>query len=162
MEFLSTIAEISIALAGFAGIAIVLNQAPGEWRPADALRIRMLLGSSLGCLFASLVVLASIWGGIAEPVAIRAGSAVCLGVLTYWFIQIRRGMRALPPEERSAFNPRVAVVTGLILCSGIASQAANVVLELGDLSRLLFAYGLLILLGWASWGFVRLLFKRPQ
>jgi len=46
-DALTTLAEISIAIAGFSGIAAVLGRrSQGDWEPEDAFRLRLLLRSS--------------------------------------------------------------------------------------------------------------------
>ena len=55
-ETLRTLAEVAVALTGFTGIVAILGRrAGGEWSPLELLRLRMLLETSLGVLFLSLL-----------------------------------------------------------------------------------------------------------
>ena len=161
MEVLSLFAEVSVGLAGFSGIAVVLSQSPGEWSFADSLRVRMLLGAAFGALFASLVPIALLWGNVPESIAVRSGSGVVLLVFVYWTVRGSAAIRKQPPTEMAVFNPLIARFIFVVFLTGQLSQLANLFLPFGDASRLLLSFGILLLIGWAAFGLVRLLFVRP-
>ena len=55
-EILTTIAEISVALAGFGGIAAGLGyRSRGDWNDQDRFRLLVMVAVSLGIIFACLV-----------------------------------------------------------------------------------------------------------
>jgi hypothetical protein len=54
-DTLLTLAEVSLGLAGFAGIVVVFGRGPGALPPADSFRLLALVGCSLGTLFLSLL-----------------------------------------------------------------------------------------------------------
>jgi hypothetical protein len=57
-DTLLTLAEVSLGLAGFAGIVVVFGRGPGALPPADSLRLAALVGASFGTLFLSLIPIA--------------------------------------------------------------------------------------------------------
>ncbi len=161
MEALSLFAEVAIGLAGFSGIAVVLSRSPGEWSFADSLRVRMLLGASFGALFASLVPVALLWGGVAEGVAIKSGSCVVFFVFLYWMVRGRSAIRGQSRAQTSVFDPRIARIVSIMFVVGQVSQVVNTLIPYNGSTRIGLAFGILLLLGWAAFGLVRLLFVRP-
>lgn len=86
IESLSTIALISVGLAGFAGVAVTLGRGPGRWAAADAVRIRALLYAAFGALFAALIPIGLSLAGASEAVSIRGGSIGLFLTLVSWII----------------------------------------------------------------------------
>ena len=162
MDALALVAEISVGLAGFAGVAVMLGRGPGRWSAGDAARIRLLLGAAFGALFGSLVPIGLSGSGVREQLSVQIGAAVLLVVFALWSVSASRIVPRLPPEERAVFDPRIAQVIratsfmtmGLLLlaASGLVGRAAYGLLFLG----------LFLLLGYAAFGFVRLMFVRPS
>jgi hypothetical protein len=161
MEAISLIAEISVGLAGFAGVAVVLGRGPGRWGGADSLRIRLLLGAAFAALFASLVATGVHWAGAGDARSIQLGAGVLLVGQAYWIAVPARQIRHLEPGERSLFNPRLAALFRAIAFSSCASQAAALSGLVDHFAPWLFLYGLLCCLSYAALGFVRLMFIRP-
>jgi hypothetical protein len=76
---LSLIAQLSLGLAGFAGVVVLLGRGPGKWHPIDALRIRMLLTVVFAPLFSSLVPIGiEASGGSPSPSVLAQQSCFCL------------------------------------------------------------------------------------
>lgn len=161
IEGVSLIAEVAIGLAGFAGVAVVLGRGPGRWSPGDALRIRLLLTAAFTALFAALIAVGGAEAGLSEAVAVQLGAAALLVGQAYWGFGLARQIARLEPAERALFDPRLARLFRLILFSSAASQLVVVSGLLARVGPGLFLYGLLVCLGYAALGFVRLLYIRP-
>ena len=72
--------EVSLGLAGFAGIVVVFGRGPGELPPADSFRLLALVGCSLGTLFLSLIPIALGFVGVPEPELWQWSSAIMVVV----------------------------------------------------------------------------------
>jgi hypothetical protein len=92
---LQTTAEVSVALAGFTGVVAAFGQRRRHWSPADTLRFRIMLGTSLSALGISILPFAVHYMG-AEPTttwgissALLAGFSVVMILLnTHWIRQL--------------------------------------------------------------------------
>ena len=94
-DTLLTLAEVSLGLAGFAGIVIVFGRGPGALPPADSFRLLALVGCSLGTLFLSLIPIALGFVGVAEPELWQWSSALMLAaaVPAHLFALLARSAR---------------------------------------------------------------------
>ena len=146
---MSLIAEVAIGLAGFAGGA------------GDALSIRMLLAAAFTALFAALVAVGAAGAGLAEAAAIQLGAATLLVGQVYWAVALARRIARLEPADRALFDLRLARLFRLILLSSLIAQLVAVSGLLAPIGPGLFLYGLLVCLGYAALGFVRLMYIRP-
>jgi len=160
-EALSIVAQVAVGLAGFAGVAVLLGRGPGNWHPVDAVRIRGLLYAAFGALFASLTPIAVSLGGATEAVSVRCGSIAVLVVIFLWARTLGRVIRRLDDESRAVFHPGVAIVILSISIVAAFAQIANIFGIVGTAGPGVFFLGLLLLLGYAAFGFVRLMFARP-
>jgi hypothetical protein len=161
-----TIAEISIALAGFSGIVAVMGQrASGEWSPAELTRLRLLLEVSLLVVFLSFLP-ALMLRGTSPTVAWRVSSGVCglahLLPLAMYIVRWRRlGWQkpvheATPPLFFNAYS--LALATGgliiillqLMIAAGFTPGEPSLIYEIS----------LLWLLGVGAVQFVYLLLYR--
>jgi len=161
IDAISLIAEVSVGLAGFAGVAVVLGRGPGQWGGGDSLRIRLLLGAAFSALFASLIATGAHWAGAGEAKSIQLGAGSLLVGQAYWIAVLARQIRYLEPAEQSLFNPRLAALFRTIALSSIVAQAAALSGFVGHFAAWLLLYGLLCCLSYAALGFVRLMFIRP-
>jgi hypothetical protein len=160
-DTLLTLAEVSIGLAGFAGIVVVLGRGPGALPAADSLRLAALVGASLGTLFLSLAPIALNALGLSEPEVWRWSSAVMviLAVPAHLFgvLRIRR-----IASEMFEVTPVPMLVTGAFLLSAnLVAQACNAVGAPWRPSFGVYLSGLILYLGFAAFQFARLLFVRP-
>jgi hypothetical protein len=162
MDALSIVAEVSVGLAGFAGVAVMLGRGPGRWSGGDAARIRLMLGAAFAALFGSLVPIGLVFAGVAEPLALRLGAAVVLLEFVLWSFGASRSIGSLSPEERAVFDPRVARVTQAFMFSSIALLALAAAGLAGPATAGILFLALFLLLGYAAFGFVRLMFVRPE
>ena len=87
VDILLTMAEVAIALAGFAGVVTAFQRwGAGEWPPASLIRFRSMVELSLGAFAFSLIPLVFVLGDISG----RATWATC-SVLLAVFIVARHG-----------------------------------------------------------------------
>lgn len=161
IDALSIVAQVAVGLAGFGGVAVVLGRGPGRWTAVDAVRIRGLLYAAFGALFASLVAVGVSIAGGTEELATRCGAGMVMVVIVLWAGTIGREIPRLDAASRSVFDPRVAVVIMAALALGVVAQLVTVAGFAGRFGSALFFLGLVALLGYAAFGFIRLLFRRP-
>jgi hypothetical protein len=162
LDALGLVAEVSVGLAGFAAVAVMLGRGPGRWSEGDAARIRLLLAAAFGALFTSLLPVGLVWSGVGDQPSLQVGAAALVATYVLWSRAAARAVARIAAEERAVFNPRIAQIIrgisittmGLLLlaASGLAGRATSGLLFLG----------LYLLLGYAAFGFVRLVFVRPS
>jgi hypothetical protein len=158
LETLRSLSEVGIALTGFTGVVAVLgNRAGGRWGPLEWLRLRMLLETSLGVVFLSLIpVLLQQLPAVHEPpwricnglqAFVHAG-----GLLVLYFRFRKLEPSEWPPVERQLTAALVPVSVGIVSCHGLA--AVGVLATYGSFVYLL---GLIYLLALGALHFVLLL-----
>ncbi len=80
-SILTTVAEVSIALAGFTGVVAVLgNRRNHDWSPEERLQLRTLVETSLTAMFASFVPAVLFLALDSEPAVWRSAN-LFLGAL---------------------------------------------------------------------------------
>jgi hypothetical protein len=152
---------VSIGLAGFAGVTVILGRGPGRWQPADEARIRTLLYAAFGALFASLTPIALVLGGISEAASIRYGAVTLLLIIVALIGGLGRSLGRLDERSRAVFRPRIAVVILAIAAMATIAQIATALGLAGSAGAGLFFFGLSALLGYSAFSFIRLMFIRP-
>ena len=160
-DTLLTLAEVSLGLAGFAGIVVVFGRGPGALAPADSFRLLALVGCSLGTLFLSLVPIALNAVGLPEPELWQWSSAILLAVAVpahlFAFLRIRRHVAEILEVLPIYMLP---IGVSLFLANFIA-QICNA-LGVGSLPIFgVYLIGLILYLGFAALQFARMLFVRP-
>ena len=160
IEAFSLIAEVAVGLAGFTGVAVVLGRGPRRWSGADALRIRLLLTAAFAALFASLFAVGCHSAGAGETASVRLGAGVLLIGQVYWG-RVAAQISRLEPADLALFDVRLALFFRVVAYSSWAAQGVAISGVAPALTTWLFLYGLLACLGYAAFGFVRLLFIRP-
>lgn len=82
-DILTTLAEVSITLAGFTGIVLLFSKPSGGWNGIDVTRFRILLTSSLSTVILSTIpfILLSI-PMLQEPVVWRIMSLIFISFIT--------------------------------------------------------------------------------
>ena len=159
-DLLQTLAEVSVALAGFSGVVSVFGRRhTGEWDPADRLHLSFMLETSLAALFLSLLPFAllsvelpprSTWAIMSSVLA--AFLVVAFGAATYRY-------RRLSGDQRIGLGRIYGAAMTLGDSSVIALQLFNV-FSAREFS--LYLIGLIWLLFSCAFSFVRLLgFFRP-
>jgi hypothetical protein len=160
-ESLSTIAEIGIGLAGFAGVVVALGNRSHRLDPLDRMRvIGMLVGSLGAALLATLPkILADI--GVAEQTTWRTSSAVFACYLSMFLVYSFLASRALPPSLRAHLHLGmwILVIGGTLVFAVVLGD--NTLGLSGAPSAGPYLSGLYFLLVYSSIQFLRLLLVRP-
>ncbi len=159
-DLLLTLAEVSVALAGFSGVVTVFGRRrTGEWDPADRLHLSFMLETSLAALFLSILPFAL----LAAEVSPRSTWTVMSGVMAA-FLVVADGA-AIYRYRRLSSDQRMELgrIYGIAMTLGDSSV---VVLQLFNVfsAQEFFPYliGLMWLLFGCALSFVRLLgFFRP-
>lgn len=106
MDVFHTLAEISVAIAGFSSLIIVLRGSSSEWRKQDYIGLGYVLGWSVGAIFLSLLPI--VLGEFGVDVA--SASRVSLMALPTYMIgvgallgYIRRSLYSEPEAAREPF-----------------------------------------------------------
>jgi hypothetical protein len=155
-SFLTTTAEIAIAIAGFSGLVAVLGRrGQGEWSLADVFRMNLLLRSSFGSVLFCLLPVILFSAAVAETTVWVVSSA---GQLVVVVGSMARGVRKIRPALEASGEPRPE--RGFLLMMG-AMFIAFVVLHTLNVVVLQTAWpylvGLTLSLSFAFIEFVRLL-----
>jgi hypothetical protein len=150
-SILTTVAEVSIALAGFTGVVAVLgNRRNHDWSPEERLQLRTLVETSLTAMFASFVPSVLFLALDSEPAVWRSAN-LFLGALHLANLVafLRRATDAKPTASQK----------GLIVL-GIAMILAHLLTAAGLIPWyvLVFLVGLLQQVFIAALNFVLLLF----
>lgn len=159
-ETLVGIAQLGIALAGFAGVALALSS-PANWTPGDRYRIWLLLSLSLPQIpFALLPVV--LLHALPE-LAWRVASAPLVAYWLIFFGLIRRRLRRYREHEEFPIMSRrswglvvtpVSLAVSVLLCLNVASWP----FESGPAAYLL---ALVWGLSWGAAVFADIIFVRP-
>jgi hypothetical protein len=160
-QSLQTIAEISIAFAGFSGLIVALRKNVGPLTELEKYRLQILLTLAFGAMFFSFLpeVLEGLGNG-EHDTWVYAGSALCtysIVFLVWWTYASRRFARAFPEIFHwSAFFRMTAghVAVVLLLLSAIFSLVV-------DKSAAVFVIALVWYLIHAAQQFSRMLFVQP-
>lgn len=106
VDILLTMAEVAIALAGFAGVVTAFQRrGSGSWPPGSLIRFLSMVENSLGAFAFSLIPLAFLTGDVPE----RTTWATC-SVLLALFIAMRQffAIRRLRGPGGDGGDPRIA------------------------------------------------------
>lgn len=161
-QSLQTIAEVSIAFAGFSGLIVALRKNIGPLTKIEKYRLQVLLALAFGALFLSF--LPEVLDNLeleARYISAYSGLAVCLysGVFLAWWIRASRNYaRAFPEIFQWRVFSRMA-----------AGHAAIIFLQLAAVFSLIpnkGATAYVIALIWylihAAQQFIRMLFVTPN
>lgn len=160
-QALATLAEVSVAFAGFAGIVTAFRrQTPEKWSALDRFRFRFMVEFSLATLGLSLAPFFVAELGVGEPALWRVCSVLlAVGALVYLLrstFRVRRMLAAGLPVSRGlallSFAVGVLVAgSALLNALGLVGRPAGV--YLAGVGGCLFV---------CSAMFARLLLARPQ
>ena len=161
--FLTTSAEVGIAIAGFSGIAAVLGRrGEGDWSPQDTNRIRVLLRASFSAVVFSLLPIGLFSAALPE----RSVWAVASGL---YFAFIAFFVAKSFFKERGTLTASTEMIERWYLVFFIATPFIHMALHLLNLIAFRTAwpylFGLLLTLILAFTQFVRLirsLWMKPQ
>jgi hypothetical protein len=162
-ETLRTLAEVAVALTGFTGIVAVLGRrAGGEWSPLELLRLRMLLETSLGVLFLSLLPVLLLTLRLSQETVWRVSNAlqgvVHLGGALVLYLRVSRLAPSQWPSEERWLTAALAPVSLAIL----SVQSGAVFGLLSSYEFFVYLLGLVYLLALAALHFVLLLVPHPE
>lgn len=160
-DTLLTLAEVSIGLAGFAGIVVVFGRGPGALPPADSLRLAALVGASLGTLFLSLMPIALNALGLSEPALWQWSSAVMVAFVAPAHVIGMLRIRRISAEMLEVVPIHLIAVGVFLLLGNLVAQVCNSVGAPWLPSFGVYLSGLILYLGFAAFQFARLLFVRP-
>ena len=161
-ESLQTIAEISIAFAGFSGLIVALRKKIGPLTELEKYRLQILLTLAFGAMFLSFLpeVLQSLELG-ERYTWMYAGSALCvysIVFLVWWIRASRRFARAFPEVFHWGAFSRMAV--GHV--SVILLQLSTISSLIEDMGATVYVVGLIWYLVHAAQQFARMLFVQPD
>ncbi len=159
-DLLQTLAEVSVALAGFSGVVSVFGRRrTGEWDPADRLHLSFMLETSLAALFLSILPFAL----LAAELSPRWTWTVMSGVLAAFLVLVDGA--AIYRYRRLSSDQQIGM--GRILgTASLLGDLCVIVLQLFNVFSArefsLYLIGLIWLLFSCAISFVRLLgFFRP-
>jgi hypothetical protein len=160
-DTLLTLAEVSLGLAGFAGIVVVFGRGPGALPPADSLRLAALVGASFGTLFLSLIPIALGFVGVPEPELWQWSSAIMVVLVApahgVGMLRIRR----IADEIFEVTPVYLLGIAAFLFLGNLIAQVCNS-LGVGSLPMFgVYLFGLILYLVFAATQFARMLFVRP-
>jgi hypothetical protein len=161
-QSLQTIAEISIAFAGFSGLIVALRKNTGPLTEVEKYRLQILLTLAFGAMFLSfLPELLENLELEAHDAWLYAGSALCLYsiiFLVWWIYASRRFMRAFPEIFHwSAFSRMAVGHVAIILL-----QLSAIFSFVTDKGEAAYVISLIWYLIHAAQQFARMLFVQPS
>ncbi len=161
-DFLQTIAEISIGLAGFSGLIVALRKTPGPLTDVQKYRLKILFAMTFGAMFMSLVPYLLLSFQVPEDrIWFDASSALFAYTLTFviWGITRMRHVANLAPE---IFNWWIfySLMFGHFLV--LLLQAAVMTGFIENRAPGAFSLGLIWYLIHAAYQFSRMLFILPR
>jgi hypothetical protein len=160
-DTLLTLAEVSLGLAGFAGIVVVFGRGRGALPPADSLRLAALVAASLGTLFFSLIPIALHFLGVAEPELWQWSSAIMVVAIVPAHAIGALRIRSIARQMFEVTPVYLLGIGACILVGNLIAQVSNV-LGVGSLPNFgVYLVGLIVYLGFAATQFARMLFVRP-
>ena len=165
-----TIAEVAIAVAGFASLVLVLTRdSAARISEQDSMRTRILLVFSLSPVLLAFLPITLTAAGLAGPTLWRvASTAMLIAASITWYrtyrsiahvVQLAGGVSSMPDRERAGaafFLPTLAVLAIIQLLS----QAANCLAIPSPPGPFLYLVGLLAYLAVAILQFARSVFLR--
>ena len=159
---LITIAEISLGLAGFAGIVAAVGLRAGHWHAADTLRVLVLLISAVGVLFLALVSAGLYFADLSSTTVAATSSATMLAYtaagIAYLMPRMRE-YRSLSDFEFVSWAYRTTVAVGSVL--NAAAQLFNIVGVAWGSTFAVFYGGLVWMLFVGVLQFIRIILIRP-
>jgi hypothetical protein len=160
-DTLLTLAEVSLGLAGFAGIVMVFGRGRGSLPPADSLRLAALVGASFATLFLSLIPIALSAVGVPEPELWQWSSAIMVVLVAPAHVVGMLRIRRIADEMFEVTPVYLLGIGALLLLGNLIAQICNS-LGVGSLPMFgVYLFGLILYLGFAATQFARMLFVRP-
>ncbi|HEX8136129.1 MAG TPA: hypothetical protein VF544_00935 [Pyrinomonadaceae bacterium] len=125
-EYLIGLAQIALGLTGFTGVVLAYRNKPSEWSDADRMRFFLLLTTSIGAIFNTLLPLVLNALGMAAPRLWHVSSAVtALCFITIAIFYYRRLSRVIRGEEPHDVNFYLTVFLTAGSLATIVVQSLN-------------------------------------
>lgn len=161
-DFLQTIAEISIGLAGFSGLVVALRKSPGPLTDVQKYRLKILFSNTFAAMFLSLLPDLLLSFRVPENrIWFDASAAMCGFSLIFaiWIVVAGRRIASVAPEifhwaifyTLTGAHVVVALMQAAVMAGFIEARAPGA-----------FALGLIWYLMHAAYQFVRMLFILPR
>ena len=160
-DTLLTLSEVSLGLAGFAGIVVVFGRGRGVLAPADSFRLLALVGCSLGTLFLSLIPVALGFVGVPEPELWQWSSAMMIAVAVPAHLFVLSRMRRDAGEILEVLPVFLLPFGAFLFLANLTAQICNALGVAWSPSFGVYLFGLLLSLLFAAIQFARMLFVRP-
>jgi hypothetical protein len=161
-EALSTAAQVSVTLAGFAGIVVVFRTGGlHEWSGLDKLRLRILLSNSILPLALSLIAMLLLATNLSAGVIWRISSGLTVIVQLLIGATFSRAFRALPTTDTKRMpGTRWTFYIGATIGSCVALFQVYNIIRAGAFWP--FFLGIVLLIFAAITQFVRMLFVKES
>jgi hypothetical protein len=157
-DILQTIAEVSIAFAGFTSVVAVLGRrATGDWAEIDRFRLSQMLSSSLATLLLSLLPLILAHLHLSERATWGWASVVLAMYLIFAAVSGPRRIRGLPSQERPQIIRPLAGAMVVVAGAIVAFLVLNVAGIFFQREPGPYLLGLYFLLAFSAFQFTRLL-----
>lgn len=125
-DALGIVAQVSVTLAGFAGIVVVFRpQSVHEWSPIDKFRLRLLLTNSALPLGYSLLGILLLAVDPPVPGIWRWCSALAFATQVTTFVMSGNPARKIPPEHFRSINKPVFYGIGALATVALVLQVLN-------------------------------------
>lgn len=158
-DLLTITIEAGIGLAGFAGIAVVLSGDSRNWSPAEKLRIGTMLFLALFAVFGAFLCLYLLRHFEPMP-ASRLASGITSAIFLFANMVVLKKSRTPFSEDDPTINRRLAYILWGFFMAVALFQLTNATGLYRDAFAAYFA-SLILLLLFAAFLFVRILFIRP-
>jgi len=127
-DFLTTIAQVAVSLAGFSGlIAAIRTASPDGWHPRDIWSLSWMLGASIGALILALLPLWLTLFHWPDDLVYRASSAVAsVYIGTFVCVMVWAGRRLTAgghPPRVPIFPTAIALLLGFSALATAAGAA---------------------------------------
>jgi hypothetical protein len=160
-EALVGLAELSVGLAGFAGIVAALRRGT-SWHPADGVRMWVLLTISLGVSAVALVVAGLSLAAVDSDLPWRCGSALHIAGAIVWLPFLVRRLSEVKAHWSIVLRPFFFALAGALGTIALLAQLSNAVGWPYRPSSAVFFLSLLVPLGVSASTFADLLLVRPD
>jgi hypothetical protein len=129
-DFLTGASQIGVALLGFTGIAVALDERSlAHWSAVDKLKLRLLVTFSAVPLVESLLALLLLSLGLSETILWRASSLMGLVITAPVIVGLMKRFRSIAPHDfKSQGGSRlIFVISALLGASFTVFQLGNTI-----------------------------------
>jgi hypothetical protein len=156
-----SLAEFSIALAGFVGLVVVFRRREDRFHPADDFRIFIALVPSLAGAFLALLPVALDLLVLEPSTTWTLSSVTYAAVVLFFLVVIAIRISRLPPDARVVLSRPLTVFFYALLGSSVAANFLNALSFFGTPSSGVYFLGIMAILVNSATVFARIVFIRP-